>query len=133
VCSCGKHACPPTPRASHYDPAIASEARQAYQGVFAPAKRVGAPDQWQQRDVLFDGLSSYVRYARSDESLVLGRLSRESVSDERDLGDHSLPHFALSLTGAHDFEHLGLGDRLHLGNRNGVLAGLLLSLLFYRI
>ena len=71
--------------------------------------------------------------SRPDESLILGRLSRESVPDEGDLRDHSLPHFALSLTGAHDFEHFGLGDRLHLGNRNGVLAGLLLALLFDRI
>ena len=58
VCSCGKHACPPTPRLNHYDPAIASESRQAFQGVFVPAKRAGAPTTYKERNVPFEGEST---------------------------------------------------------------------------
>ena len=60
VCSCGKHACPPTPREAHYDPNMTSEARQSYNGVFSPAKRVGAPDQYKPREgVPFEGESTH--------------------------------------------------------------------------
>lgn len=58
VCSCGRHACPPTPRISHYDPSIVSESRGSYRGIFSPAKRAGAPTSFHSRDIPFEGEST---------------------------------------------------------------------------
>ena len=66
---------------------------------------------------------------RPDESLVFWRLSREVFADEADLVDSAFPALAFALARADDLEHLGLGHRLHLLNRHGPLARLLLALL----
>jgi hypothetical protein len=62
ICVCGRHACPPTPRLTHYDPLMQSEARQAYNGKFQPATRAKAPDAGRnasRANVPFEGQSLY--------------------------------------------------------------------------
>ena len=67
--------------------------------------------------------------ARPDEALVLGRLAREPLPDERRLGDHSLPALLHALARLHDAEHLVLRDGADFGQGHLPLAGLLLALL----
>ncbi len=93
---CGKHQCPPTPRTTHYDPSIASEARQAYQGTFKPAVRAKAPDQWVARNVPFEGESTTkADYKAHPVSLRSALGTRGSLMDTG-VGRNSAP-FDLSL------------------------------------
>lgn len=43
VCDCGKHHCKDTPRTTHYDPDLSSEARSRYRGTHAPPSESCAP------------------------------------------------------------------------------------------
>jgi hypothetical protein len=65
----------------------------------------------------------------ADKPLVLGSLAGIAVAHKSDLGDHSLPVLLLALAALHLSEHLVIGNRLDLGDRDGPLASLLLSLL----
>lgn len=70
---------------------------------------------------------------RADESLILRRLSSETITNESDLLHHSLPGLGLSLTSTNDLEHFGLGDGSHLGDRYIPFTSLLLSLLLHSV
>jgi len=67
---------------------------------------------------------------RADESLVLRWLSDEVFGNESNLIDQALPSLILAFTGAHDLEHLIFAQGFDFSDRDGPLAGLLLSLLF---
>jgi hypothetical protein len=64
---------------------------------------------------------------RPNESFHLHRLSRESLSNESGLVDHSLPTLGLLRSGLDDLEHLLFGNSSNLGQRNAVFRSLVLS------
>lgn len=80
----------------------------------------------------------------ADETLVLGRLTGESITNISHLHNkkqknaiylcnHSFPLILLSLTRWQHSEHLTIGNGRHLGNRNRPLSSLLLSLLLHSV
>ena len=71
--------------------------------------------------------------SRSNESLELGWLSHEVLSNEGDFSDHSLPCLVLSLSTLHYFEHFFFGHGLHLLDGDLPLAGFFFSLLLYHV
>ena len=115
--TCGKHECPPTPRVTHYDPAISSESRHAYQGVFAPAKRVGAPDVWKARNVPFEGESTHkADFRHHPVSMVRGALGARGALMDTGVGRSSAP-FDDTTTHKSDFPAHPLGPRKSVGPR----------------
>lgn len=65
-----------------------------------------------------------------DKPLHLYRLTREAFTNERSLGDHTLPGLAFAFPSAHNFEHLVLRNPADLGQRHGILGRLLFPLFF---
>lgn len=63
----------------------------------------------------------------TNETLELGWLSCEALSDKGGFGDHTLPPFLLALSGLDDLEGFVFGDTSHLGQGNRVAGGLVLS------
>lgn len=125
VCSCGKHACPPTPRETRYDPNMTSEARQSYNGVFSPAKRVGAPDQYKPREnVPFEGESTHKADYRNHGVLPrhTGGPTRGALMDTG-VGKSQSP-FDDTTTHKSDFPAHPLAPRKSGGPRDGNLSTL---------
>jgi len=116
VCSCGKHECPPTPRITHYDPAISSEARAAYQGAFRPAVRVGAPDVWKPRNVPFEGESTHKADFKRHPNMVRSALGARGALMDTGVGRNSAP-FDDTTTHKSDFPAHPLGPRQSGGPR----------------
>ena len=71
----------------------------------------------------------HTQAGRSDEPLVLGSLPGEIVAHEGTLGHHPLPSLSSLGSRPHHLEHLIVGHRLDLRNRDLPLPGLLLALL----
>lgn len=82
VCSCGRHACPPTPRTNHYEPGLMSEARASYSGRFVPAQRVRPNDNWKPRNVPFEGATTHqVDFAHPGPVQTRRALNRSALMD----------------------------------------------------
>jgi hypothetical protein len=119
---CGKHQCPPTPRETHYDPAISSETRQSYQGVFRPAVRARAPDRWAPRNVPFEGEStSKSDYKAHDVSMMRSALGTRGAIMDTGVGRNSAP-FDDTTTHKSDFPAHPLGMRKAALPREGNLS-----------
>lgn len=82
VCSCGRHACPPTPRTNHYEPGLMSEARASYSGRFVPAQRVRPNDNWKPHNARFEGTTTHQEdYAHPGAAAPRRALNRSALMD----------------------------------------------------
>jgi len=111
ICTCGKHACPPTPRSTHYPTTLSSEARSSYSGRFEPAVRAQRPDTWKPRNVPFEGEST-TRTDFKDYGIVPRSQARRTAADLMDTGvGRSHVPFDDTTTHKSDFPAHPLGTR----------------------
>jgi hypothetical protein len=123
VCTCGKHACPPTPRVNHYDPNMASESRQAYTGKFVPAKRAGAPDQYKPHDAPFEGISTHTASYPNHGPIAPRKSPPRSSMMDTGVGRNQTP-FDDTTTHKSDYPAHPLAPRSSGGPKQGNLSTL---------